>query len=131
MVAIYYIFLVLQVHSFLCQSYVHCIKLISIVLLYYRYKETMMQLSARHKDRLVEPMNVSIHWVEFVMKHRGAEHLRPAAHDLNWIQYHCLDVVGVLLVSVVTSIYLTVKCCSLCCKRYLCGGRNLRKKKSD
>ncbi|XP_055494396.1 UDP-glucuronosyltransferase 1A1-like [Leucoraja erinacea] len=96
-----------------------------------RYKETMMQLSARHKDRLVEPMNVSIHWVEFVMKHRGAEHLRPAAHDLNWIQYHCLDVVGVLLVSVVTSIYLTVQCCSLCCKRYLCGGRNLRKKKSD
>ncbi|XP_051877199.1 UDP-glucuronosyltransferase 1A1-like [Pristis pectinata] len=96
-----------------------------------RYKENMMMLSARHKDRLFEPMELSVHWVEFVMKHKGAEHLRPAAHDLNWIQYHCLDVIGVLLVSMVASIYIIVKCCSLCCKRYLYGDRNLMKRKSE
>ncbi|XP_072902727.1 UDP-glucuronosyltransferase 1A1-like [Hemitrygon akajei] len=96
-----------------------------------RYKETMMTLSALHNDRLSEPINVSVHWVEFVMKHKGAEHLRTAAHNLNWIQYHCLDVIGVLLVSWVAFIYLIFKCCSLCCRRYLCGDRKSRKRKSE
>ncbi|XP_069790299.1 UDP-glucuronosyltransferase 1A1-like [Narcine bancroftii] len=96
-----------------------------------RYKETMMKLSARHRDRLFEPIDLSIHWVEFVMKHGAANHLRPAAHDLNWIQYHCLDIIGVLLASFVTSLYLMIKCCSLCCKRCLCRGRDQMKRKSD
>uniref|UniRef100_UPI00398F5026 UDP-glucuronosyltransferase 1A1-like n=1 Tax=Pristiophorus japonicus TaxID=55135 RepID=UPI00398F5026 len=96
-----------------------------------RYKETMLKLSSLHKDRSVKPMELSVHWVEFVMKHRGAEHLRPAAHDLNWIQYHCLDVIGVLLASGVASMYLMVKCCSFFCKRCLCGARNQMKRKSE
>ncbi|XP_038643585.1 UDP-glucuronosyltransferase 1A1-like [Scyliorhinus canicula] len=96
-----------------------------------RYKETMMKLSAVHKDRSVSPLELAIHWVEFVMRHRGAEHLRPAAHDLNWIEYHSLDVFGVLLVSVVVSVCLMIKCCSYCCKRCLCGTRNQMKRKPD
>ncbi|XP_072338047.1 UDP-glucuronosyltransferase 1A1-like isoform X2 [Scyliorhinus torazame] len=96
-----------------------------------RYKETMMKLSALHKDRSVSPLELSIHWVEFVMRHRGAEHLRPAAHDLNWVQYHSLDVFGVLLVSVMVSVWLMIKCCSYCCKRCWCGTRNQMKRKPD
>ncbi|XP_067892110.1 UDP-glucuronosyltransferase 1A1-like [Heterodontus francisci] len=96
-----------------------------------RYKETMMKLSSLHKDRLVHPVELSVYWVEFVMKHRGAEHLRPAAHDLNWIQYHCLDVFGLLLVSMVASVWLMVKCCLFCCRRCLCGARDQMKRKSD
>ncbi|XP_072118500.1 UDP-glucuronosyltransferase 1A1-like [Mobula birostris] len=96
-----------------------------------RYKETMTTLSALHSDRIFEPINLSVHWVEFVMNHKGAKLLRPAAHDLNWIQYHCLDVIGVLLASLVAFIYLIFKCCSLCCKRYLCGDKKSRKGKSE
>uniref|UniRef100_A0AAR2LKL4 UDP-glucuronosyltransferase n=1 Tax=Pygocentrus nattereri TaxID=42514 RepID=A0AAR2LKL4_PYGNA len=62
------------------------------------YKEKMVKLSAVHKDRPIEPLDLAVYWTEFVMRHKGAEHLRPAAHDLNWFQYHSLDVIGFLLV---------------------------------
>ncbi|XP_067844114.1 UDP-glucuronosyltransferase 1A1-like [Heptranchias perlo] len=96
-----------------------------------RYKETMMKLSSLHNDRPIEPVQLSVYWVEFVLKHRGAEHLRPAAQELSWIQYHCLDVIGVFLASVVASMWLMVKCCLFCCKRCLCGAKNQMKSKSD
>uniref|UniRef100_A0A4W3HPA1 UDP-glucuronosyltransferase n=1 Tax=Callorhinchus milii TaxID=7868 RepID=A0A4W3HPA1_CALMI len=95
-----------------------------------RYKENMMRLSSLHKDQPVKPLDLSVHWVEFVMKHKGAEHLRPAAHELNWIQYNCLDVIGFLLAIVLVSFYLMIKCCTVC---YRCLGRTKKqeKKKSD
>uniref|UniRef100_UPI00398F5F54 UDP-glucuronosyltransferase 1A1-like n=1 Tax=Pristiophorus japonicus TaxID=55135 RepID=UPI00398F5F54 len=82
-----------------------------------RYKEAIMTLSSLHKDRPVEPLELSVYWVEFVMRHRGAKHLRSAAHDLNWIQYHCLDVIGALLGVALLLFCLVIKCSSFCLRR--------------
>uniref|UniRef100_A0A8B9DCL4 glucuronosyltransferase n=1 Tax=Anser cygnoides TaxID=8845 RepID=A0A8B9DCL4_ANSCY len=65
-----------------------------------KYKENIKRLSELHLDRPIHPLDLAVHWVEFVMRHKGAPHLRPAAHDLNWIQYHSLDVIAFLLVVV-------------------------------
>ncbi|KAL0184076.1 hypothetical protein M9458_019772, partial [Cirrhinus mrigala] len=75
------------------------------------YKEKMTELSAIHRDRPIEPLDLAVFWTEFVMRHKGAAHLRPAAHELNWIQYHSLDVIGFLLLILVTVIFVTVKSC--------------------
>ncbi|MCJ8732896.1 hypothetical protein PDJAM_G00217130 [Pangasius djambal] len=48
------------------------------------YKEKITELSRIHKDRPIEPLDLAVFWTEFVMRHGGAEHLRPAAHHLNW-----------------------------------------------
>ncbi len=74
----------------------------------------MQKLSALHKDRPVDPLNLSVHWTEFVMRHKGAKHLRSAVHDLNWLQYYCLDVIALLVTVVLVFIMLTVKCLKLC-----------------
>lgn len=92
-----------------------------------RYKEAMMRMSSLHKDRPVEPLALSVYWVEFVMKHRGAKHLQTAAHHLNWVQYHCLDVIGILLAVALLLVYLMFKCCSICLHRV----RGHRKNKLD
>ncbi|XP_032880316.1 UDP-glucuronosyltransferase 1-1-like isoform X2 [Amblyraja radiata] len=92
-----------------------------------RYKETMMRMSSLHKDRPVEPLALSVYWVEFVMKHRGAKHLQTAAHHLSWVQYHCLDVIGILLAVALLLVYLMFKCCSICLHRV----RGHRKNKLD
>ncbi|KAI9538332.1 hypothetical protein NQZ68_016374 [Dissostichus eleginoides] len=55
------------------------------------YKENIVRLSEIHLDRPVPPLDLAVFWTEFVIRHKGAEHLRVAAHDLNWIQYHSLD----------------------------------------
>ncbi|XP_036432512.1 UDP-glucuronosyltransferase 1A5-like isoform X5 [Colossoma macropomum] len=92
------------------------------------YKEKMMKLSAIHRDRPIEPLDLAVFWTEFVMRHKGADHLRPAAHDLNWVQYHSLDVIGFLLLILVTVIFVTFKSCVFCFRRCL---RKSHKKKKE
>ncbi|KAL4609000.1 hypothetical protein GN956_G24312 [Arapaima gigas] len=94
------------------------------------YKEKMLKLSAIHKDRPIEPLDLAVHWTEFVMRHKGAEHLRPAAHNLNWFQYHSLDVIGLLLTVAVTVIVVTVKSCTFCFRK-CCRRKSQKKKKNE
>ena len=81
----------------------------------FRYKENAMRLSRIHHDQPVKPLDRAVFWIEFVMRHKGAKHLRAAAHDLTWYQYHSLDVIGFLLACVATAIYVTTRCCLFCC----------------
>lgn len=87
----------------------------------------MSELSAIHRDRPIEPLDLAVFWTEFVMRHKGADHLRSAAHDLNWIQYHSLDVIGFLIVILVTVIFVTVKSCMFCFRK--CFKKTQKKKK--
>ncbi|XP_067994217.1 UDP-glucuronosyltransferase 1A1-like isoform X1 [Melanerpes formicivorus] len=82
-----------------------------------KYKENIKRMSELHLDRPIHPLDLAVHWVEFVMRHKGAPHLRPAAHDLNWIQYHSLDVVAFLLAVGLLSLFISLKCCLFCCRR--------------
>ncbi|XP_028988783.1 UDP-glucuronosyltransferase 1A1-like [Betta splendens] len=82
-----------------------------------RYKENIQKLSILHKDRPVDPLDLSVYWTEFVMRHKGAKHLKAAVADLNWFQYFCLDVIAVLASVVLVSVVLTVKCFKLCLRR--------------
>ncbi|XP_038870748.1 UDP-glucuronosyltransferase-like [Salvelinus namaycush] len=95
------------------------------------YKEKMLKLSAVHKDRPIEPLDLAVFWAEFVMRHGGAEHLRPAAHDLNWIQYHSLDVFTLLLTIVLIVVMVTVKCCKVCFRKCCGTKKTMKKKKSE
>ncbi|XP_038574587.1 UDP-glucuronosyltransferase 1A7-like isoform X5 [Micropterus salmoides] len=79
-----------------------------------RYKDSVQKLSALHKDRPVDPLDLSVYWTEFVMRHKGAKHLRPAVHELNWLQYYCLDVIALLATVVLFFVMVTVKCLKLC-----------------
>ncbi|KAL2775325.1 UDP-glucuronosyltransferase 1A9 precursor, partial [Daubentonia madagascariensis] len=95
------------------------------------YKENIMHLSSLHKDRPIEPLDLAVFWVEFVMRHKGAPHLRPAAHDLTWYQYHSLDVLGFLLAVALAAAFVAFKCCAYGCRK-CCGqrGRVRRAQKS-
>uniref|UniRef100_A0A8D2DJQ8 UDP-glucuronosyltransferase n=1 Tax=Sciurus vulgaris TaxID=55149 RepID=A0A8D2DJQ8_SCIVU len=92
------------------------------------YKENIMRLSRLHKDRPIEPLDLAVFWVEFVMRHKGAPHLRPAAHDLTWYQYHSLDVIGFLLAIVLGVAFITFKCCAYGCRK--CFGKKGSVKKA-
>ncbi|XP_054410004.1 UDP-glucuronosyltransferase 2A2 isoform X1 [Pongo abelii] len=92
------------------------------------YKENAMRLSRIHHDQPVKPLDRAVFWIEFVMRHKGAKHLRPAAHDLNWFQYHSLDVIGFLLVCVTTAIFLVIQCCLFSCQKF---GKIGKKKKRE
>ncbi|XP_051751550.1 UDP-glucuronosyltransferase 2A1-like isoform X3 [Ctenopharyngodon idella] len=76
------------------------------------YKESIMRLSRIHHDQPMKPLDQAVFWIEFVMRNKGAKHLRVQAHDLSWYQYHCLDVVAFLLSVVALITFLFIKTCS-------------------
>ncbi|KAI2534492.1 UDP glucuronosyltransferase family 2 member B17 [Homo sapiens] len=92
------------------------------------YKENIMKLSRIHHDQPVKPLDRAVFWIEFVMRHKGAKHLRVAAHNLTWIQYHSLDVIAFLLACVATMIFMITKCCLFCFRKLAKTGK---KKKRD
>ncbi|XP_025898950.1 UDP-glucuronosyltransferase 2A1-like isoform X1 [Nothoprocta perdicaria] len=90
------------------------------------YKENALRLSRIHHDQPMKPLDRAVFWIEFVMRHKGAKHLRPASHHLTWYQYHCLDVLAFLFICVAITVFVLVKCCLFCCRK---RGRVTKKKK--
>ncbi|XP_054584519.1 UDP-glucuronosyltransferase 2B31-like isoform X2 [Eptesicus fuscus] len=91
------------------------------------YKENAMRLSRIHHDQPMKPLDRAVFWIEFVMRHKGAKHLRPASYDLTWFQYHSLDVIGFLLACVATAIFVITKCCLLCYQKLAKPGKKKKR----
>lgn len=66
----------------------------------------------------MKPMDRAIYWVEYVLRHNGASHLRSSCVPLNFTQYFSIDVccicisvitVGIFLFTKVTKYFFTTK----------------------
>ncbi|XP_049767195.1 UDP-glycosyltransferase UGT5-like [Schistocerca cancellata] len=73
-----------------------------------RYTEKAKFLSKLFRDRPRPAMEEAMYWTEYVIRHKGAPHMRSAALDLTWYQYLLLDVIAVLLLAVVAVIFTVV-----------------------
>ncbi|XP_042355213.1 LOW QUALITY PROTEIN: UDP-glucuronosyltransferase 2C1-like [Plectropomus leopardus] len=89
------------------------------------YRQNMQRLSRLHRDQPMTPMDQAIFWVEYVMRHKGAPHLRTEAYKMPWYSYYCLDVL-LLLLTAATVLLLS----ALAFFRFLCcRGRKMTKAK--
>ncbi|XP_053182149.1 UDP-glucuronosyltransferase 2A2-like [Scomber japonicus] len=61
------------------------------------YRDKMKALSNLQRDQPMKPMDRAVFWIEFVMRHKGAPHLRTESYKMSFIQYHSIDVVAFLL----------------------------------
>lgn len=61
------------------------------------YTEKMKALSRVHRDTPLKPTDTAVYWIEYVMRHKGAKHLRSESYKLSFIQYYCIDVIVVLI----------------------------------
>jgi glucuronosyltransferase len=88
------------------------------------YRENMRRLSRLHHDRPIEPLDSAIFWLEFVMRHKGAAHLRTESYKMPWYVYHNVDVLALLLGSALLVLVLLVFSC-------MCLVRGLRKRRKS
>lgn len=65
------------------------------------YDAKAKHISRIFQDRPLRPLDESIFWIEYIIRHNGASHLRSSALDLSWFSYFMFDALG-LLISVVT-----------------------------
>jgi hypothetical protein len=75
--------------------------LIYVNLLYYSIHEEAERRSAIFRDQPETPLDRATFWVEYVIRHKGAPHLRSAVIDLAWYQRHMVDVVAVIIFGII------------------------------
>ncbi|XP_068587124.1 UDP glucuronosyltransferase 5 family, polypeptide C1 [Cebidichthys violaceus] len=85
------------------------------------YRMNMQRLSGLHRDQPMKPLDTALFWIEFVMRHKGAAHLRTESYRMPWYSYHSVDVM-LLLLTIALFVLLFVaglvwSCFRLCCKR--------------
>ena len=91
----------------------------------YSFKKNATRISAIFRDSPRTPTETAADWLEYVIRHGGAKHLRSAALDLNIFQYLLLDVIAVFLLGFITFLVILFCSCKLCfrgCRRLCCGG---------
>ncbi|XP_052899159.1 UDP-glycosyltransferase UGT5-like [Anopheles moucheti] len=81
-----------------------------------KYKTVAQSISARYRDQPQEPLDLAVYWVEYVIRHHGAVHLKSAGQELGFLQYHGIDVIATIIGVPVLFFYLLFK--------LLCGGRS-------
>ncbi|SPP83481.1 UDP-glucuronosyltransferase 2B15 [Drosophila guanche] len=62
-----------------------------------QFAEKAQQMSARYRDQPMSPQETAVWWTEYVLRHKGAPHMRVAGQDLNFWAYHSIDVIATLL----------------------------------
>lgn len=71
-----------------------------------KYSTRAKELSSLFRDRPQKPLDEAVYWTEYVMRHKGAIHLRSPARDLNWFAYHSLDVISLVTVTIALVLYI-------------------------
>ncbi|XP_061881156.1 UDP-glucuronosyltransferase 2A3-like [Entelurus aequoreus] len=83
------------------------------------YRQNMTKLSALHRDQPIKPLDHAMFWIEFVMRHKGAAHLRTESYKMSTIQYYCIDVLAFLLALVLTVVAVCVSLLKFLLRRLL------------
>lgn len=71
------------------------------------YNNRAKEIASLFNDNLVHPMEEAIFWIEYVMRSKGAKHLKSHAVNMSWFSYLLLDVL-VLPIAVIISTYILI-----------------------
>ncbi|XP_058818775.1 UDP-glycosyltransferase UGT5-like [Topomyia yanbarensis] len=76
-----------------------------------QYYKRAKEISTMFRDTLVDPMNTSIYWMEYVIRYKGAPHLKFNAVNDSIVQYLLLDILGAAVLLLVLLIIVVKMCC--------------------
>ncbi|KDR22768.1 UDP-glucuronosyltransferase 2C1 [Zootermopsis nevadensis] len=83
------------------------------------YRENAQRLSRIYRDQPLTPLDQAVFWTEYVIRHKGAPHMRSASLDLAWYQYFLIAVLTLAAVSSVIGVFLILRSIV----RKICSGR--------
>ncbi|CAG9821310.1 unnamed protein product [Phaedon cochleariae] len=63
-----------------------------------KYKEKVKKSKKILVDQPMKGVEKAVWWIEYVLRHKGAKHLRSAAADMTFYEYFMIDVIVFLLV---------------------------------
>ncbi|XP_047437666.1 UDP-glucuronosyltransferase 2C1-like [Mugil cephalus] len=85
------------------------------------YRMNMQRLSRLHRDQPITPMERALFWIEFVMRHKGAAHLKAESIRMPWYSYYSVDValfLGGAMLLILLTVFIFIRCLfTAMCKR--------------
>ncbi|XP_046628500.1 UDP-glycosyltransferase UGT5-like [Neodiprion virginianus] len=82
-----------------------------------KYRDNVKKVSAYWKGEMNHPLDVAVHWVEYVLKNGGAKLLKATVTEQNFIQYFLLDVGFAILLLLILTCILIRKTFRLLCRK--------------
>lgn len=82
---------------------------------YFRYTKKIKEASRKYHDQPQTPLERAVFWTEYVLRHQGADDLSLPGRDMYFFQTSNMDVVLFLSISILTIIYILVKCFHMIC----------------
>ncbi|GLV43384.1 UDP-glycosyltransferase family 303 member A1 [Carabus blaptoides fortunei] len=70
------------------------------------YKKNAQAISRYYRDKPQDALETAIFWVEYVLRHGGAEHLSIAARDMPFYQLLLLDILAIVTLTLLLVIFL-------------------------
>lgn len=56
----------------------------------------------------MKPLDRALYWVEYVLRHKGASHLKSSSNELNYAQYFLMDIISVIFILIAFGIILVL-----------------------
>ncbi|KAH8406763.1 hypothetical protein KR222_010007 [Zaprionus bogoriensis] len=63
-----------------------------------QYQHNVLALSQRFRDKPMHPLDTAIYWTEYIIRHKGAPHMRILPSNIKLVDYYCLDNVLMIVV---------------------------------
>ncbi|CAH1731236.1 unnamed protein product [Aphis gossypii] len=83
-----------------------------------KYMHNAKVASKIFKDRPMSQEKSVVYWTEYVIRHKGAQHLKSQALNLTWYQYFLLDVIALIVLFIFIFVLIVLKCLKFICKMY-------------
>lgn len=84
------------------------------------YRENMQTLSRLHRDQPMKPLDRAVFWIEYVIRNRGAPHLKAESLKMSWCVYHSVDVIATLLtialIFTLFCVFIVKSLCKMICR---------------
>ncbi|XP_018352966.1 PREDICTED: UDP-glucuronosyltransferase 2B33-like [Trachymyrmex septentrionalis] len=72
------------------------------------YKKRMLKVKELNEDKPYDVLEHVIWWIEFVIRHKGASHLRTSIAYDPWYQKHDMDVIAILSIIIFVTLICTL-----------------------
>jgi hypothetical protein len=89
------------------------------------FKQNIQKLSLLMKDVQEPPLNRVMNFMEYLIRHKGAEHLKLSSRHLNFVQYFCLDTLAFLSLIFLCLSYIQFLVLKAVCRRIFSIGNVL------
>ncbi|KPJ00042.1 Ecdysteroid UDP-glucosyltransferase [Papilio xuthus] len=72
------------------------------------YRKNIERLRSLMEDQPQKPLERAIWWLEHILRHGGAKHLRSPAANISWSEYLEIELVSLILTILVTSLLIVI-----------------------